>query len=107
MSGDGVLLEIPAGVLGTKTNVCICGQMKYKLRSRHALCQSCRVQNITSYQAEIGRLACRKQKSLLPGGKVVVANHRVAARQKPFRQGTADEPGTTGNKVAQVAFLCR
>jgi len=48
-----------------------------------------------------------KQKTLLTGGKVVVANHRVAFRQKPFRQRTADEAGTTGNKVSQLAFLCR
>src|SRR6202022_1705271 len=100
MSCDGVLLKIPAGMLGTKTNVCICRQMKYKLRSIHAFCQSCRIQNISADEAEISRLACRTQKSLVAGGKIVVANHHVAVRQKTFRQSTADEPGTAGNKVA-------
>src|SRR5258708_30887935 len=107
MSCDGVLLKIPPGMLGTKTNVCICRQVKYKFRSTHAFCQQRRIQNISAHQAEIGRLACRKQESLLPGGKVVVANHHVAVPQQPLRQSTADEPGTTGNKVTQLAFLCR
>jgi hypothetical protein len=31
----------------------------------------------------------------------------VAGRQQPFGQRTADEAGTTGNEVSQLAFPCR
>jgi hypothetical protein len=55
----------------------------------------------------LGSTARRIQKTLLAGGKVVVTNHCVSFGQKPLRQSTADEPGTTCNKVPQLAFLYR
>jgi hypothetical protein len=41
----------------------------------------------------------------LAGGKNVVPNHHVAVGQKPFGQGTPDEPGATGYKTSQLAYL--
>jgi hypothetical protein len=41
----------------------------------------------------------------LAGGKIVVPNHYVAVGQKPFGQGTPDEPGATGYKTSQFAYL--
>src|SRR6266404_3890081 len=100
MSCDGVLFEILGRMRRTKTNVGIGGQVKYKLRSIHALRQSGRIQNIAAHQTEIRGLARCKQKTLLTGGKVVVANHSVAGRQQPIGQRTANEAGTTGNEVS-------
>jgi hypothetical protein len=55
----------------------------------------------------MGSTARRIQKTLPAGGKVVVTNHCMPFGQKPLRQSAADEPGTTCNKVSQLAFLYR
>src|ERR1700728_155791 len=105
MGCDDVLFEIPAGMLSPKTDVGVCSQMKYKFRSAHAFRESCRIQNIPPHQPEICHAARYGQETLLSGGKIVVANHYVAVRQKPFCQRTANDPSTTGNKVSQLGFL--
>jgi hypothetical protein len=105
VSCDGVLLEISFWVFDSKSNVRIRSEVKYEFRAMHALRQCGRIQNVASHQAKIGRFARRGQKPVLAGGKIVVPNHHVAVGQEPFGQGTADEPGATGYKASQLAFL--
>ena len=88
-------------MLRSEAHVGIRGQMKNELGTGHALGQLRRVQQIGAYHAEIRRFVRLGQEIFLPRRKVVVANHCVAARQKPVRQRTADEAGATGNKVVQ------
>ena len=104
MSCDRVLFEILGGMRRTKTNVGIGGQVKDKIRSIHASRQSAGIQDISAHQTEIRGLARCRQKTFLTGGKIVEADHRVTGGQQPFGQRAANEAGTTGNEVSQLAF---
>ena len=104
MRGESILLKIAPRVFGAITHIRVCRHVEHKLSTHHRLGKARLVQNIPAHQAKAGGPGRGSQKALLPGGEIVVANHRMAVRKKPLGQCTTDEAGATGNEITQLGF---
>src|ERR1700728_2104796 len=102
-SRDGVLLQVPAWMVGAKPHVGVCRQMEYDLGAAHGLVEARPVEDISFDQVEARTFQCLGNELPPAGDEIVVTNDRVSALEQAVDEIAADESGGGGNKSAHIS----
>ena len=96
--GDGVLLEIFAGMFEAEPDVGIGAEVEHGVGAGHGAGEGGEIQIIALDEFEVGVLQCAVQKTYLAGRKVIPADDGFAVGEQTVDKAAADEAGGTGNK---------
>ena len=62
------------------------------------------IQKVSPFQIESGKGQRLTEKTLLPGGKIVVAHHMMPEGKETIRKVTANETGGSSNEIVHNLF---
>ncbi len=99
MGGEGILLQIAAGMRGARAHVGISRQVENLIVFFHGHGQSRQVQRVADDQAKAGMSKSRFDEAALAGGEVVIGGHVMPIGQQAIDQMAADETCSAGDEI--------